>query len=105
MANSQNVEQVGPQARIKTELLQLESQKKEFWILVIFAAVVLILGILSFFFPHQFWNGGSLQVSVSPQILFVVMIAIVLAALVFVRRDLEVRGLRLDRKSVVEGKS
>ena len=95
MANSQNVEQVGPQARIKTELLQLESQKKEFWILVIFAAVVLILGILSFFFPHQFWNGGSLQVSVSPQILFVVMIAIVLAALVFVRRDLEVRGLRL----------
>ena len=95
MANSQNVEQVGPQARIKTELLQLESQKKEFWILVIFAAVVLILGVLSFFFPHQFWNGGSLQVSVSPQILFVVMIAIVLAALVFVRRDLEVRGLRL----------
>lgn len=95
MANPQNLEQVGPQARIKTELLQLESQKKEFWILVIFAAVVLILGVLSFFFPHQFWNGGSLQVSVSPQILFVVMIAIVLAALVFVRRDLEVRGLRL----------
>ena len=95
MANPQNVEQVGPQARIKTELLQLESQKKEFWILVIFAAVVLILGVLSFFFPHQFWNGGNLQVSVSPQILFVVMIAIVLAALVFVRRDLEVRGLRL----------
>jgi diguanylate cyclase (GGDEF)-like protein len=95
MANPQNVEQVGPQARIKTELLQLESQKKEFWILIIFAAVVLILGVLSFFFPHQFWNSGNLQVSVSPQILFVVMIAIVLAALVFVRRDLDVRGLRL----------
>jgi diguanylate cyclase (GGDEF)-like protein len=95
MANSENVEQVGPQARIKVELLQLESQKKEFWILVIFAAVVLLLGILSFFFPHQFWSGGSMQVSVSPQILFVIMVAIVLASLVFVRRDLEVRGLRL----------
>jgi diguanylate cyclase (GGDEF)-like protein len=95
MANPQNVEQVGPQARIKTELLQMESQKQEFWILVIFAAVVLILGVLSFFFPRQFWYGGSLQVSVSPQIVFVIMIAIVLASLVFVRRDLEVRGLRL----------
>src|SRR5664279_3120345 len=95
MANPQNVEQLGPQARIKTELLQMESQKQEFWILVIFAAVVLILGVLSFFFPRQFWYGGSLQVSVSPQIVFVIMIAIVLASLVFVRRDLEVRGLRL----------
>jgi diguanylate cyclase (GGDEF)-like protein len=95
MANPQNVEQVGPHARIKAELLRLESQKKEFWILVIFAAVVLLLGILSFFFPRQFWGGGRLQISVSPQILFVIMVAIVLASLVFVRRDAEVQGLRL----------
>jgi len=95
MANPPNVEQVGPQARIKAELLRLESQKREFWILIIFAAVVLLLGVLSFFFPHQFWNSGGLQVTISPQVLFVIMVAIVLASLVFVRRDLEVRGLRL----------
>jgi diguanylate cyclase (GGDEF)-like protein len=95
MPNAQNVEQVGPQARIKSELLQMESQKKESWILILFAAVVLLLGVLSFLFPRQFWESGNLQVSVSPQILFVIMVAVVLASLVFVRREIEVRGLRL----------
>lgn len=95
MVNRLNVEQVGPQARIKTELLALESQKKEFWVLVVFAASVLVLGTLSFFFPRQFWSSGMLEVRVSPQILFVVMVAMVLAGLVLVRREAEVRGLRL----------
>ncbi|MGD1100687.1 MAG: diguanylate cyclase [Terriglobia bacterium] len=95
MSNSPNVEQVSPQARIQTELVKLESQKREFWILIIFAAVVLFLGVLSFFFPRQFWYGGGLYVSLSPQVLFVIMVATVLASLVYVRRDLEVRGLRL----------
>src|SRR5689334_14120488 len=95
MTNPQNMEQVGPQARIKTELLQLETQKKEFWVLIIFAAVVLLLGALSFFFPERFWDNGPLQFSVAPQILFVIMVATVLAALALVRREVEVRGLRL----------
>ncbi len=95
MVNPQNVEQVGPQARIKTELMQLETQKKEFWVLIVFAAAVLLLGTLSFFFPRQFWASGILQMSVSPQILFVIMVALVLVGLVLVRRDVEVRGLRL----------
>jgi diguanylate cyclase (GGDEF)-like protein len=90
-----NVEQVGPQARIQAELVRLESQKREFWFLIIFAGVVLILGILSFFFPNKFWDNGGLHVSLSPQVLFVIMVAMVLASLVYVRRDLEVRGLRL----------
>lgn len=46
-----NIEHVGPQARIQAELVRLESQKREFWFLIIFAGAVLILGILSFFFP------------------------------------------------------
>jgi len=95
MSHPPNVEQVGPQARIQAELLRLESQKKEFWVLIIFASVVLILGILSFFFPHQFWYSDGLHVSLSPQVLFVIMVAIVLASLVYVRREFEVRGLRL----------
>jgi diguanylate cyclase (GGDEF)-like protein len=90
-----NIEQVGPQARIATELVRLESQKREFWVLIIFAGVVLFLGVLSFFFPHQFWYSGGLHINLSPQVLFVIMVATVLASLVYVRRDLEIRGLRL----------
>jgi diguanylate cyclase (GGDEF)-like protein len=95
MSNPPNVEQVGPQARIQAELLSLESQKREFWVLIVFAGVVLVLGVLSFFFPHQFWYSGGLHVSLSPQVLFVIMVATVLASLVYVRRELENRGLRL----------
>ncbi len=92
MGNLPNVEQVGPQARIQAELVRLESQKREFWILIIFAGVVLFLGVLSFFFPRQFWYSDGLHISLSPQILFVIMVATVLASLVYVRRDIEVRG-------------
>src|SRR5208282_2447799 len=95
MSNPPNVEQVGPQARIQAELVRLESQKREFWVLIIFAGVVLVLGILSFFFPRHFWYSDGLHVSLSPQVLFVIMVAIVLAALAYVRREFEVRGLRL----------
>ena len=88
-------EQVGPRARIQTELVKLESQKREIWILVAFAAAVLCLGVLSFFFPDSFWKSNTLNVSFSPQVLFVVMIGTVVMALVYVRKDLEIRGLRL----------
>jgi len=90
-----NVEQVGPQARIAAELVRLDSQKREFWVLIIFAGVVLFLGVLSFFFPNEFWYSGGLHINLSPQVLFVIMVATVLASLAYVRRDLEVRGLRL----------
>jgi diguanylate cyclase (GGDEF)-like protein len=95
MGKPPNIEHVGPQARIQTELLRLESQKREFWFLIAFAGVVLVLGVLSFFFPHHFWESGGLHVNLSPQVLFVIMVSIVLVSLVYVRRDLEVRGLRL----------
>ncbi|MBZ5671131.1 MAG: diguanylate cyclase [Acidobacteriia bacterium] len=87
--------QVGPRARIQAELVKLESQKREIWILVVFAAAVLCLGILSFFFPGSFWKSNTLNLSFSPQVLFVVMIITVVMALIYVRQDLEVRGLRL----------
>jgi diguanylate cyclase (GGDEF)-like protein len=93
---SEVVEQVGPQARIQAELVKLESQKREFWVLVVFAGFVLLLGVLSFFFPSTFWRSNSLYVSLSPQILFVLMVATVLIALFYVRRDLEIKGLRLS---------
>jgi len=90
------VEQVGPQARIQAELLRLESAKREFWVAVAFAALVLVLGILSFFFPAAYWRTNTLHLSFSPQVLFVFMVAAVLVALFFVRRDMEMKALRLS---------
>jgi diguanylate cyclase (GGDEF)-like protein len=90
------VEQVGPQARIQTELVKLQAQKREFWVLVVFAGLVLLLGVLSFFFPSAFWHSNNLHVSLSPQVLFVLMVGTVLFALFYVRRDLETKGLRLS---------
>jgi len=91
----EGVERVSPKARIQRELLKLESQKREIWILVAFAAAVLCLGVLSFFFPGSFWHSNTLNVSFSPQVLFVVMVATVIVTLIYVRQDLEIRGLRL----------
>ena len=96
MSNQGKVEQVGPQACIASELVRLESRKRGFWVLIIFAGVVLMLGALSFLFPHRFWERGDLQVSLSPQILCVIMVGTALASLFYVFwRDLEIRGLRL----------
>jgi diguanylate cyclase (GGDEF)-like protein len=89
------VEQVSPQARIQAELMRLESQKREFWIIVAFAGLVLFLGVLSFFFPRGFWRSNNLNVSISPQVLFVIMVSSVLASLFYVRREMEIKGLRL----------
>ena len=90
-----NVEHIGPQARIQAELARLESQRREFWVLVVFSGAVLLLGVLSFFFPSRFWLSDGLHVSISPQALFVIMVATVLASLAYIRREAEVRGLRL----------
>ena len=90
-----NVEHVGPQARIQAELARMESQKREFWVLVVFASFVLLLGALSFFFPRRFWLSNGLNISISPQALFVILVAMVLASVVYMRREAEVRGLRL----------
>jgi diguanylate cyclase (GGDEF)-like protein len=95
MSNPANTKQVGPQARITMELVRLESQKREFWVLIVFAGVVLVLGTLSFFFPHRFWEGGGLHVNLSPQVLFVIMVGAVCASLFYLRRDLEIQGPRL----------
>jgi diguanylate cyclase (GGDEF)-like protein len=89
------IEQVGPQARIQAELVKLQSQKREFWVLVIFAGVVLLLGVLSFFFPSSFWQSNILHLTLSPQVLFVIMVATVLLTLVYVRREMEIKALRL----------
>lgn len=89
------VERFSPQARIQAELVRLQTQRREFWVIIAFAAAVLLLGCLSLLFPDSFWHGSTLTVGVSPQVLFVLMIGAVLAALFYVRRDFEIKGLRL----------
>ncbi len=89
------VEQVGPHVRIQTELLMLESQKQEVWLLIAFAIAVLVLGALSLLAPASFWHLNQLELTFSPQVLFVAMMAIVMIMLFVLRRDLEMRKLRL----------
>lgn len=90
-------EKLGPQARLREELTQLESQNRDFWVVVAFAAGVLLLGFLSLVVPHSFWSASDLSVAfwVAPQVLFVIMMGLLLISLYLVRREMEVRKLRL----------
>ena len=71
------------------------------WILVVFAASVLLLGFLSLFVPQHIWSGNKLTVSftIPPQVLFVVMILLVIFALFLVRREMDLRKMRLTNVS------
>jgi len=89
------VERVGPHARIQEELLKLESRQREAWFLVAFACAVLILGVLSLFVPSSFWQQNAVELRFSPQILFVAMMGMVMVVLLVARRELEMRRLRL----------
>jgi len=89
-------EQLGPQVRLQAELSKLESQNRDLWMVVAFAAGVLILGALSLLTPSSFWQHNELELKIPPQVLFVVMLLITLVALYMVRRETEVRRLRLS---------
>jgi diguanylate cyclase (GGDEF)-like protein len=90
-----HVEKVGPQARIQDELLKLESRQRDIWIVIAFAGAVVVLGILSLLLPSSFWWHNKIELSFSPQVLFVVMMGLVIVALQLMRGDLEARRLRL----------
>jgi diguanylate cyclase (GGDEF)-like protein len=89
------LEQLGPQARLQEELSKLESHNRDLWMVAVFAAAVLILGALSLLAPSSFWQHNELELKIPPQVLFVVMLLITLVALYMVRRETEVRRLRL----------
>jgi diguanylate cyclase (GGDEF)-like protein len=88
-------EKLGPDARVQWEITQIESYRRDFWIIVIFVAVVLLLGALSLLAPNSFWKANELVLRIPPQVLFVVMMAMVVLALYFLRRETESRKLRL----------
>lgn len=93
--DTNRVERLGPQARLQDELAKLQGQNREVWILVVFAAAVLILGAMSLLSPSSFWQQGTLELRIPPQVLFVVMMVVMVLALWMVRREQEVRKLRL----------
>ncbi len=86
---------MGPQARLQAELAKAESQKRDVWLMVIFAAAVLVLGAFSLLTPTSFWKQNMLEIRIPPQVLFVVMMVIVVVTLYIVRREAEMRRLRL----------
>ncbi len=88
-------EQLGPQARLQAELFKLESERRELWILIIFAGAVMLLGALSLLIPGSIWQGNKLEIRIPPQVLFVIMMVILILALYMVRREVEVQKYRL----------
>jgi len=92
---SERIEQIGPQARLQDELSKLESRKLDVRILAIFGAAVLLLGILSLITPDSFWRHNTLAITFPPQALFVFMMMVMVLAFYMVRREAEVRKLRL----------
>ena len=89
-------EKLGPQARLQAELSKAEAQKRDVWLMVLFAAVVLLLGAISLLWPTSFWRQNSLEIRIPPQVLFVVMMIVVVVTLYAVRREAEMRRLRLQ---------
>jgi diguanylate cyclase (GGDEF)-like protein len=92
---SKEIEKLGPQARLGAELSSLESHNRDLWILVVFAAAVLLLGALSLLVPGSFWEENTLEMKIPPQVLFIIMMVMMVLILYMVRRELEVRKLRL----------
>ena len=96
MANEPGLfERLGPQARLQAELSKLESQNRDVWVLAVFAAAVLVLGVLSLLMPDSFWRHNELEVKIPPQVLFVMLMVVMVLAFYVVWRELEVRKLRL----------
>ncbi len=88
-------EQIGPQARLQSELLKLESQRRELYVLIVFAAGVLVLGALSFLFPSSFWHMNQLEIKMTPQVFFMIMMVALMIGVYAVRREVELQKYRL----------
>jgi diguanylate cyclase (GGDEF)-like protein len=80
---------------LQAELSKIESQRRDVWVLVLFAGAVLALGALSLLVPNSFWHENQLEIKVSPQVLFLIMMVVMVVALYFMRRESEMRRLRL----------
>jgi diguanylate cyclase (GGDEF)-like protein len=55
----------------------------------------LLLGALSLLVPGSFWQQNTLEMKIPPQVLFLVMMVVMVLVLYMVRREVEVRKLRL----------
>lgn len=88
-------EQLGPQARLQSELSRLDSRGREEWAVLGFIVAVLVLGVLSLLLPTSFWNLNQLEMKIPPQVLFVIMMLVIVGVLYYVRSEMEMRRLRL----------
>ena len=88
-------ERLGPEGRVQSEASSLGHHNRDLWILVIFAAAVLVLGALSFLVPGSFWNQNALELRIPPQIFFLVMMVFMVVLLLSVRREMETHRMRL----------
>lgn len=100
------VEKLGPQARLQAELAKIESERRDTWVVVALAGAVLVLGALSLLSPTSFWHNNEIRIELPPQVLFVIMLALILVALYVVRADSETRRLRIQNlQQALEGQA
>jgi diguanylate cyclase (GGDEF)-like protein len=88
-------ETLGPKTRLQLQVSQLESHRRDTCVLIVFAAVVLALGALSLLSPASFWHTNELEIKISPQVLFIIMMTLVVGALYFMRGKSEIERLGL----------
>src|SRR5258708_1310977 len=87
--------QLGPQARLQTELFKIETERGESWVVIVLGAAVMALGALSLLIPRSIWQGNNLEIRIPPQVLFVIMMLVLILALYVARREVEVQKYRL----------
>jgi len=90
------VEKLGPQARLQAELAKIDTEGRNTWVVVVFAAAVFVLGALSFLSPTSFWHNNEIRIEMPPQVLFLIMMVVMLGALYMMRNEAETRRLRIQ---------
>jgi diguanylate cyclase (GGDEF)-like protein len=94
--DNNTAEPVGPQARLETELSRLESQRCELWIVISLLIGVLVLGAFSLLFPNSFWHLNVLEIKISPQIFFLMLMVLAMLVLSMLKREATMQKLRLQ---------
>ncbi|MGH9406899.1 MAG: GGDEF domain-containing protein [Terriglobia bacterium] len=80
---------------LKSEYKRIESEGRIVRVALICLAVVLGLGAATFLVPRSLWPHSPLVLTVSPEVVCIVLVILVLLALLLVRYESEARHLRL----------
>ncbi len=90
-----DAEAAGLRDHLQAEISRLESERQGLSALIIFLACALGFGALSLFLPRGLWRAGPVELIIPPQLIFVVLVVALVASIYIVRREAELRKIRL----------